>query len=164
MSLPASSAIHHAIAPEAGSRTAGSVRRARRALASTPARYRRSRNAPHRRSLRANRLYVSGVRVGVIGGARGMTYATLDMLKGAFGEANLISATDRSGTGSIDVSAVERALSGADATIDAALAVRYRLPLAVVPTIVSEIAVSIALYKLHVFAPDQKVKDDHDRR
>ncbi|QRY97380.1 DUF1320 domain-containing protein [Sphingomonas paucimobilis] len=92
-----------------------------------------------------------------------MTYATLDMLKGAFGEANLISATDRSGTGSIDVSAVERALSGADATIDAALAVRYRLPLAVVPTIVSEIAVSIALYKLHVFAPDQKVKDDHDR-
>ena len=92
-----------------------------------------------------------------------MTYATLDMLKGAFGEANLVSATDRSGTGSIDVSAVERALVGADATIDAALAVRYRLPLAVVPTIVSEIAVSIALYKLHVFAPDQKVKDDHDQ-
>ena len=59
MSLPASSAIHHAIAPEASSRTAGSVRRAKRALASTPARYRRSRNAPHRRTLRTNRLYVS---------------------------------------------------------------------------------------------------------
>jgi hypothetical protein len=57
--LPASSAIHHAIAPDMGGRTVGSARRAKRALASTAARYRRSRNAPHRRSLRANRLHVS---------------------------------------------------------------------------------------------------------
>lgn len=59
MSLPASSAIHHAIAPDMGGRTGVSVRRAKRALASAPARYRRSRNAPHRRGLRANRLHVS---------------------------------------------------------------------------------------------------------
>ncbi len=92
-----------------------------------------------------------------------MTYATLDDLKAAFGEGNLISVTDRSATGAIDMTVVERALFGADATIDAALAVRYRLPLAAVPTVVRELAVSIALYKLHVFAPDPKVKDDHDQ-
>ena len=59
VSLRASSAIHHVIAPDIGGRTAGSTRRAKRALASTPARYSRSRNAPQRRSLHANRPHVS---------------------------------------------------------------------------------------------------------
>lgn len=92
-----------------------------------------------------------------------MTYTTLDALRTRFGEVLLIQATDRAGAGVVDVGMVNQALANTDATINAALAVRYQLPLATVPAVVADIALAIAVYKLHVFSCDPKIKDDHDQ-
>lgn len=94
-----------------------------------------------------------------------MTYATLAGLDERYGTDLLVQLSDRASppAGVVDVSVVEKALTGADATIDAALAVRYRLPLASVPPVVVEIAEAIAIYKLHRFEAGGKIKDDHDQ-
>jgi phage gp36-like protein len=54
-------------------------------------------------------------------------------------------------------------LASTDAVIDAALAVRYRLPLGATPPIVADLAAAIAIYKLHRSSPEQKIKDDYDQ-
>jgi phage gp36-like protein len=94
-----------------------------------------------------------------------VTYATLAGLTDRFGLDLIVQLTDRAAapTGMVDAGVVARALADADAVIDASLAVRYRLPLDSVPAIVVDIALSIAIYKLHRFAPDPKIKDDYDQ-
>lgn len=94
-----------------------------------------------------------------------MTYATLDALEVAYGRDLLVQVTDRGPvlSGVVDGAVVDRALAYADATVDASLAVRYRLPLMQVPAIVVEIALAIAMYKLHRFQPNPKIKDDYDQ-
>lgn len=92
-----------------------------------------------------------------------MTYATLQQLIDRFGEQTLIACTDRgvAAQGEIDIAAVDRALADTDATINSRVGIRYRLPLDPVPTQVTDLAQAIAIYKLHVFAPDPKIKDDY---
>lgn len=92
-----------------------------------------------------------------------MTYATLPMLIERFGEQMLVQLTDRAPdpAGEIVVSVVDRALADTDATINGYVGNRYRLPLDPVPEQVPDLALAIAIYKLHVFAPDQKIKDDY---
>lgn len=92
-----------------------------------------------------------------------MPYTSLDHLARRFGSALLVQLTDRGevGTGNVEADVVDQALGDTDAVIDAALGVRYRLPLAAVPALVADLALSIAIYKLHVFEPGQKVKDDY---
>lgn len=92
-----------------------------------------------------------------------MAYTSLEALVGRFGETMLVQLTDRMSepTGVVNPLIVGLVLTATDAVIDASLAVRYRLPLAEVPAIVADIALSIAIYKLHVFAPDEKIKDDY---
>lgn len=94
-----------------------------------------------------------------------MTYATLAGLTDRYGEDVLLQLTDRgaSATGVVDASVVARALADTDAVIDASLAVRYRLPLAAVPAIVADLALTIAIYKLHRYAADPKIKDDYQQ-
>lgn len=94
-----------------------------------------------------------------------MTYASMDMLKTRFGEKTLIALTDRADppAGQIDADLVAQELAKTDAVIDGYLAAKYRLPLVDVPPVVEDIALSIAIYKLHVYATDQKVKDDYDQ-
>ena len=92
-----------------------------------------------------------------------MTYATLDALAERYGQDVLLNVADRSGSGVVDEGTVERALAGADAQIDASLAVRYRLPLVSVPPVVVDLALAIAIYKLHRFAPDPKIDKEHDQ-
>ena len=94
-----------------------------------------------------------------------MTYATLDDLADRFGIDVLLQLADRAvpPAGVVDADVVARALADTDAVIDASLAVRYRLPLASVPAIVRDLALSIAIYKLHRYAPDPKIKDDYDQ-
>ena len=94
-----------------------------------------------------------------------MTYTSLDQLKARFGEQTLIQLTDRDPvpTGAIVMSAIEDALTGADAEINSSLAKRYRLPLAEVPPQVADLALVIAIYKLHVYAPDEKIVKDYER-
>lgn len=94
-----------------------------------------------------------------------MPYTTLDALVRRFGEATIVSLTDRAvpATGAIDAAVVDQAIADAGAVIDASLVVRYRLPLDSVPAFVADIALAISGYKLHPFAPEQKVKDDYDQ-
>ncbi|BAV64767.1 gp436 family protein [Sphingobium cloacae] len=94
-----------------------------------------------------------------------MTYATLPMLVKRFGEQTLIQLTDRADppAGEIDGSIVDQELGNTDAVINGYVGNRYRLPLNPLPDMVADLALSIAIYKLHVFAPDQKIKDDYER-
>ena len=94
-----------------------------------------------------------------------MPYTSLDRLERRFGAAMLVQLTDRGDlhTGVVDAEVVADAIADTDAVIDASLALRYRLPLAIVPPLVADIALSIAIHKLHVGEPDKKIERDHDQ-
>lgn len=93
-----------------------------------------------------------------------MTYATQTQLTERFGAAMLVNLTDRAAvaTGAIDVAVIARALADTDAMIDGYLAARYTLPLTEVPPLVADLAMQIAIYKLHVNDPDPKISKDYD--
>lgn len=80
-----------------------------------------------------------------------MTYAVQQDLIDRFGEEELIQLTDRADppAEAIDATVVARALTDADDAINAALAVRYSLPLASVPKILIGYACDIARYRLY---------------
>lgn len=92
-----------------------------------------------------------------------MTYATLDQLKKRYGEQMLVLLTDRGevATGAIDTDVVDRALADTDGAINSFLVNRYTLPLAETPDPLPDIAQSIAIWKLHRHAPDDKIKDEY---
>lgn len=92
-----------------------------------------------------------------------MTYCTLQDLTDRYGENMLVALTDRGdvATGQVDSGVVDRALADTDATIDGYLAVRYALPLAEIPAMVVDLAQAIAIWKLHVAAPDPKIEADY---
>lgn len=94
-----------------------------------------------------------------------MTYATLDGLISRYGEQMLLDIADRSSppAGVVDVATVDRALENTDAVVNASLAVRYQLPIAPVPAIVVDIAEAIAIYKLHRFVVEPKIKEEYDQ-
>lgn len=81
-----------------------------------------------------------------------------------YGEVVLRDATDRGdvASGAIVATAVSRAIASADALIDAALGVRYSLPLSATPALVNELSMTIALYKLHTSVAPDKVRKDYD--
>jgi phage gp36-like protein len=94
-----------------------------------------------------------------------MSYATLQQLTDRYGARALVALTDRGEipTDAIDGTVVDRALADAAALIDGYLAARYRLPVAQVPPLLTDLTLSIAWYKLHPHTPDQKAKDEHDQ-
>lgn len=93
-----------------------------------------------------------------------MTYTTQAQLTERYGAAMLVNLTDRAAvaTGTIDGVVIDRALADTDAMIDGYLAARYILPLASVPPLVADLAMQIAIYKLHVNEPDPKIAKDYD--
>ncbi len=93
-----------------------------------------------------------------------MSYATEQQLVDRYSERMLVQLTDRAlpATGEIDPDVIARALADTDATIDGYLKGRYRLPLASVPPLVTDLALAIAIYKLHRKAPDEKIRKDYD--
>lgn len=93
-----------------------------------------------------------------------MSYATLDMLVDRFGAELLERLTDRADppAGEIDGAVVDRALADTRAMIDGYLAGRYRLPLAEIPPQIPPIALAIAIYKLHVYSPEEKITRDFE--
>jgi phage gp36-like protein len=94
-----------------------------------------------------------------------MSYVTLAQLTERFGEAMLVQLTDRAmpATNEVDAEVVDRALADTDAQIDGYLVGRYRLPLAETPAMITDIAASIAVYKLHRNTVSEKVKDDYNQ-
>lgn len=94
-----------------------------------------------------------------------MTYASQAMLVKRFGLAMLLDLTDRADppAGQIDADLVAQELGNTDAVINGYVGNRYRLPLDSTPPLVADLALAIAIYKLHRYAPDPKVKDDYDQ-
>lgn len=92
-----------------------------------------------------------------------MTYSTLEHLTQRFGAAMLIGLTDRAepATGLLDEAVVARALADVDAIVDGYIGGRYVLPLTEVPPLISDIARSIAIWKLHPYKPDDKIAEDY---
>lgn len=92
-----------------------------------------------------------------------MTYATLDHLIERFGERMLVQLTDRGSpaTGEVDGDVVAAQLANADAVIDGFLLGRYALPLADTPPLLVDLAQAIAIYKLHPFDTDEKIRRDY---
>ncbi|MGD1880850.1 MAG: gp436 family protein [Paracoccaceae bacterium] len=93
-----------------------------------------------------------------------MPYTSQQILIDRYGEHTLVQATDRGdvATGTVDTDVVDRVLIDTDAVIDAHISGRYRLPVATVPPLLVTIASEIAIYKLHVYEPDPKLKADYE--
>lgn len=92
-----------------------------------------------------------------------MPYASLTDLIERAGEQELLDVADRDNDGTVDPDVVEAALVHADNIANGFLAVRYRLPLAVVPDLLRTWCVAIARYYLHRdTAPDNVVRDRKD--
>lgn len=91
-----------------------------------------------------------------------MPYATQQDLVHRFGMDELVELTNRTGGGSIDELVVDKALADADDTMNAYLASRYTLPLAVVPLILKRWACDIARYFLHEDRVTDAVKARYD--
>jgi phage gp36-like protein len=92
-----------------------------------------------------------------------VTYATLAQLTDRYGEEMLVRLTDRAAlpTHAIDETVVNRALADADALIDGYLQGRYVLPLVATPPLLTDIALAITIWKLHVYKPDEKIEADY---
>lgn len=92
-----------------------------------------------------------------------MTYATQADLVERYGESMLRDLTDRADppAGAIDGAVVSRALADTDAAIDGYLVRRYVLPLPSVPPLLRDVALSIAIYKLHRDITSEKIRNDY---
>lgn len=77
-----------------------------------------------------------------------MTYATQQNMIDRFGGDEVIALTDRSNAGVIDVAVLAAALAETDAEIDPYLVLRYSLPLASVPKVITGFACDITRYRL----------------
>lgn len=93
-----------------------------------------------------------------------MSYATQAELVERYGEPMLIVLTDREDppADAIDADVVARALADADAAIDGYLAGRYALPLSSLPPLVRDLALAIAIYKLHRDTASDKIRKDYE--
>ncbi|CAA0111641.1 Uncharacterised protein [BD1-7 clade bacterium] len=87
-----------------------------------------------------------------------MPYASIDDITDRYRENELLVLFGDDG---IDTSRVNRALADATAEIDSHLAMRYDLPLAIVPAVLVRICVEITVYRLSV---DEAASDDRRQR
>lgn len=94
-----------------------------------------------------------------------MSYTSLQQLTDRYGEKTLVQLTDRATppAGEVDTAVVDRALADTDALIDGYLAGRYLLPLAQTPPLLSDLAQTIAIYKLHARTAPEKIAEDYQQ-
>jgi len=76
-------------------------------------------------------------------------YCTLEDIKKAISEKNLIELTDDQGGGAIDTEKVQDAIEYAEQLINGYLRGRYPIPLEPVPELIRRLAVDIAVYQLY---------------
>ena len=91
-------------------------------------------------------------------------YATPEDLQTALGEQRLIRIADRDDDRIPDEAVIRDALARASAEIDAALGVRYRLPLASVPERLRSLAIDLAHYHLDLDPTDDLGRRAKDAR
>lgn len=87
-----------------------------------------------------------------------MSYASLDDLVAAFGQAEIDRLLDRDGSGVHDPGVLEAALADADAEIDGYLVGRYALPLSPVPRLIVRIACDTTRYRLWSVNASEEVR------
>lgn len=88
-----------------------------------------------------------------------MSYANLDDLYDRFGQDEILQLTDVDRSGVPDEATVARSQADADAEIDAALAARYRLPMAPVPALLVRIACDLMRGSFYTTSVPDVVKD-----
>ncbi|NDV20924.1 DUF1320 domain-containing protein [Pseudodesulfovibrio sp. JC047] len=77
-----------------------------------------------------------------------MAYATTQDIIDRYGEDQLLILADRDGDGLADEQVTGRAIADADSEIDLHLSKLYDLPLAAVPSVLVQVAVDIAIYRM----------------
>lgn len=90
-----------------------------------------------------------------------MAYTSQSAMVDRFSELSLIQLTDRTGTGQIDTTVLDRAIADAGAVIDGKLAARYSVPFTAVPSLIEQLASDIAFYRLHT-NPPKEISGRHD--
>lgn len=95
-----------------------------------------------------------------------MSYASAQDLIDRFGNAELAQLTDKVNGLVVDNALVAKALADAEVEINGYLAVRYPLPLAVVPDLLRRIACNLVRYRLHTDGAPEQVRQnfEDDRR
>ncbi|HAR97942.1 MAG TPA: DUF1320 domain-containing protein [Syntrophus sp. (in: bacteria)] len=93
-----------------------------------------------------------------------MAYCAQADLEEQISPAELIELTDDAGSGSVDTSAVARAIADADAEIDSYCGGRYTLPFSPVPVMIRKLSVDIALYNLHTRRSFAKAPEERQKR
>jgi len=93
-----------------------------------------------------------------------VSYCTQAELADRYGAGMLIELTDRADppTNAIDAAAVARAIDDASALIDGYLKGRYALPIADTPPLLRDLALTIAIYKMHAGSAGDKIRKDYD--
>lgn len=76
-------------------------------------------------------------------------YCTLADITALIPEQTVINLTDDSGIGVVEQSAVDAAISDADAEVDSYCAARYQVPFSPVPAVIVKVSVDIAVYNLY---------------
>lgn len=87
-------------------------------------------------------------------------YCTQTDIEERFGQAELIQLTDRVRSGSVDTTAVARAIADASAEVDGYLAGRYTLPFATIPPVLIRLTCDIAVYNLFAARRNGGMVDD----
>ncbi len=92
-----------------------------------------------------------------------MPYCTQTDLVDRYGQALIVALTDRgaTATGTIDSDVVDRAIGDAGNLIDGYVGKRYALPVTPAQPLLATLALQIAVYVLHVSAPDPKIVEDY---
>lgn len=93
-----------------------------------------------------------------------MAYSTQTDLEEQISQAELIQLTDDAGSGSVDTSAVARAVADADAEIDSYCGGRYTMPFSPVPVIIRKFSVDMAIYNLFSRRSVLKVPEERQKR
>ena len=91
-----------------------------------------------------------------------MTYCTQADLVARYGTQMLVDLTDRGAvaTGEIDTAIVAAAIAGAGAFIEGFLSL-YARPMVTVPPLLTEVALAVTIWRLHVGVPGEKVILDY---
>ena len=91
-----------------------------------------------------------------------MPYATAADLEDYFGAAEVLIAADRDGSGTADTDVIDTGLTAGTEEIDSYLAVRYDLPLAETPGVLTRICADLAMYHMSVISAS--MTDDKETR
>lgn len=93
-----------------------------------------------------------------------MPYCTLEQLQDRYSQRMLLDISDRGDAPAeeVDTALIDRAIADADALIDGYLKVRYALPMAVVPRLVTDLSLRISIYYAHAHVAADKIKADYE--